>query len=127
MGNIIDQLELELAAPPGETGVERAERNAEPDWWQTAMEAIARLAQTGEPFDAYTLTVEGVPAPDHANRWGALFRSAKSAGMIRHHRYHQSQRPGRASGVCSTWVGIASLMPKNSHTGQPQIVSETTV
>lgn len=91
-----------MSAAPG---VQLALDNAD-DWWQSvAMRALRWLAATGQPFEAYDVTELGVPDPDHPNRWGALFRAAHTAGLIEHHGYTASRRPGRSGGLTRTWVG----------------------
>lgn len=76
------------------------------DWWMSsAMRALRWWADSGQPFEAFSLTELGVPDPDHPNRWGALFRAASTAGLIEHHGYTQSRRPGRSGGLTRTWVG----------------------
>jgi len=86
-------------------GVQLAIDNADEWWTSVAMRAMRWLADNGQPFECYDLTELGVPDPDHANRWGALFRSAHTAGLIESHGYTTSRRPGRAGGLCRTWVG----------------------
>lgn len=76
------------------------------DWWRsTAGRALQWWAQTGLEFDAFDLTELGVPDPDHPARWGALFRAAHTAGLIRPVGYRQSRRPTRSGGVCRIWQG----------------------
>lgn len=75
-------------------------------WWHDcASRALAWWAATGRPFDAYDLTLLGVPDPDHPARWGALFAGASSQGVIRRAGYRASRRRSRAGGVCAVWVG----------------------
>lgn len=106
---IIDQLEFDLQQTgEPETGVAQAALNAERPWWNTAMNWLRAYAVSGIEFDAYDLTKAGVPEPDHPNRWGALFHTAKTQGLIEHAGYHQSERPGRAGGVCAVWRGKAA-------------------
>ena len=86
-------------------GVRRATDGADPWWWLVAMRGMKWLADTRTPFDAFDLTLLGVPDPDHGARWGALFNAAASAGMIKRVGYTKSRRPTRAGGVCMVWVG----------------------
>lgn len=104
--SIIDQLgfDLQQTGTPA-NGMQQAGINAERPWWETAMGRLRAYAAAGIEFDAYDLTKAGVPAPDHPNRWGALFNTAKAQGLIVHAGYHQSERPGRAKGVCAVWRG----------------------
>ncbi|MDN4611917.1 hypothetical protein [Arthrobacter burdickii] len=75
----------------------------EKTWRQQGLELIERVASEGRPFDAYTLSQRGLPAPPHHNQWGALFTSAKAKGLIELHDYHRSERPNRARGLCALW------------------------
>lgn len=86
-------------------GVDLAIENRDDWWWPTAMRAVRWLAQVPGEFDAWDVTMLGVPDPDHPNRWGALFRAASTAGVIVPAGYTQSRRPGRAGGLCRTWRG----------------------
>jgi len=76
-----------------------------PDWDRQAMKAVREHAATGATFDAYTLTLAGVPEPRHPNRWGALFRAAATAGIIQAVDNHRSQKPSRRGGRCLGWQG----------------------
>lgn len=87
-------------------GVDAAIENRDPWWWSCAMSALHAEARTGREFAADTLTDEyGVDAPDHPNRWGALFRAAHAEGVIEPVGYRPSRRPSRAGGACRTWRG----------------------
>lgn len=85
------------------TGVQLAIDNTDEYWHSIAMSALTSLARSRNVFDAYDVTLLGVPDPDHPNRWGALFRGAHTSGLIEHAGYRQSRRPGRAGGLCRTW------------------------
>lgn len=77
------------------------------DWWRsTAERALRWWAESGMEFDAFDITELGVPDPDHPNRWGALFQSAVTAGLIVPVGYRQSRRPSRHGGVCRVWKGV---------------------
>lgn len=102
---IIDQIIRDTQASPSESGPEKAIRHRDDVWWGQAMSGIGLLALAGEPFDAFDLQSVGVGEPDHPNRYGALFRSAASAGVIEKLGHHQSKRPGRSGGVCAVWRG----------------------
>lgn len=102
---IIDQLLRDTQAPHDEAGVVTAIRHRDDVWWGQAMTGISLLALAGDPFDAYDLQSVGVGEPDHPNRYGALFRSAATAGVIEKVGFHQSKRPGRSGGVCAVWRG----------------------
>ena len=86
-------------------GLDLAIANTDEWWHSVAMRAMRWLAEAPGEFDAYDLTLLGVPAPDHPNRWGALFRAAHTAGVIEPAGYTQSRRPGRAGGCCRVWRG----------------------
>ncbi len=86
-------------------GVDLAIENRDDFWWPTGMRAMRWLADTNTTFEAFDLTELGVPDPDHPARWGALFRAAHKAGIIRPAGYTQSRRPGRAGGLCRVWTG----------------------
>ena len=102
---IIDQIIRDTQAPADESGVSTAIRHRDDKWWGQAMGGISLLASTGESFDAFDLQSVGVGEPDHPNRYGALFRSAATAGVIEKVGFHQSKRPGRSGGVCAVWRG----------------------
>lgn len=75
-------------------------------WWKDcAWRAIETLAASGLPFTSHEVLDLGVPDPDHPNRWGALFRAADAAGLIRPIGYQQSTRPSRHGSVVRVWVG----------------------
>jgi hypothetical protein len=80
----------------------------EPDWTTQALAAIEAAALAGEPIDAYTLTVRGLPDPGHPSMWGQLFKEAAKAKIIRKVGYHESSRPGRSRGVCAVWIGASA-------------------
>lgn len=89
------------------TGLQQAIDGRDPWWWDGAMRAVKHLAATGEPFDAWDVTELGVPDPDHPARWGALFTTARRAGLIVAVGYRESRRPSRAHGVCRVWRGAS--------------------
>lgn len=93
---------------PGRQGLESAIDNADPWWWSTAWSALATEAKTGREFDAFDLTDRyGVDGPDSPARWGALFRSAHTQGLIVPVGFRASRRPSRAGGVCRVWTGAS--------------------
>ena len=76
-------------------------------WKADAMAVLKEVARTGDDFDAYTLeTNHGVRRPPHPNMWGDLFRTAYRRDIITPIGFHQSERPGRAGGVCRVWRGL---------------------
>lgn len=86
-------------------GVDLARLNADAFWWASGMRAVSALAATLRPFQAYDISELGVPEPDNPNRWGALLRTAYTAGVIKPVGYVQSRRPGRAGGATHLWIG----------------------
>lgn len=75
------------------------------DWSADAMDALVKVAADGKPFDAYTLTeLAELRDPPHPNMWGAVFRQANDAGLIKVVGFHQSRRPGRSGGACRIWA-----------------------
>lgn len=78
------------------------------DWSADAMDALVKVAAEGKPFDAFSLTEKAeLRDPPHPAMWGALFRQAHEAFLIRPVGYHQSRRPGRAGGACRVWKATA--------------------
>ena len=76
-------------------------------WKADALDLLSKVAESGEDFDAYTLQEKhGLRQPPHPNMWGSLFRTAYQADIITPVGFHQSQRPGRAGGVCRVWRGL---------------------
>ncbi len=98
-------VQLVIGDDPPPDGLQQAASNTDSWWSSLAMSALRSLAASGRLFECYDLTELGVPDPDHANRWGPLFRAAHTAGLIEHHGYTSSRRPGRAGGLCRVWVG----------------------
>lgn len=80
-------------------------RDADSWWLDCATRALVHLAAQGRDFDAYDLTLMGVPDPDHTCRWGSLFAAAKAEGIVVPVGYRPSSRPGRSGGVCRVWRG----------------------
>ncbi|WP_341394027.1 hypothetical protein [Arthrobacter sp. G119Y2] len=84
-------------------------------WKGDALQLLAKVAESGADFDAYTLQEEhGLRQPPHPNMWGALFRSAYSAQIITPIGFHQSLRPGRSGGVCRIWRGLPNGTYRNA-------------
>ena len=81
--------------------------NDDPTWKGDALQLIAKVAESGEAFDAYTLeTVHGLRPPRHPNQWGMLFRTAASADIITYIGHQRSARPGRKGSMCAVWRGL---------------------
>lgn len=76
-------------------------------WWSCARTALLTEARSGRVFAADDLQEQyGLLDPDHPSRWGALFRTAVTEGLIAHVDYRRSRRPSRAGGVLRTWRGV---------------------
>lgn len=87
-------------------GPELAWANVDAWWRDCARRAIAYLADLDQPFEAYDLTLLGVPDPDHPSRWGGAFAAARAAGVIKGTRsYAPSRRPGRHGSIVRLWRG----------------------
>ena len=90
---------------PAPDGVQRAADGADSWWTSTAMTAIKILAEQGQPFEAFDVTLLGVPDPDSPCRWGPVFRAAHRSGLIKPHSFATARRPGRSGGLTRLWVG----------------------
>lgn len=99
------QLDL-LAQPPAgwDEGATRADENAEPDWREMALREIEALARSGFEFTCDDVRAR-VGEPDHANRWGGLFLSARRAGLIELVMVRPSATPSRHAGLVRVWRG----------------------
>ena len=77
------------------------------EWSSDGLDLIARLAETGTVFDAYSLERDhGLRPPPHANMWGGLLQAAYKAHLATPIGFKQSERPGRSGGVCRVWRGL---------------------
>ncbi len=83
---------------------ERRALEASGDWAAAAWRAIVRLAHHGAEFTADDVTAEVGPAPSNGAA-GALFRAARSAGLIVRVGYRTSRRVSRHGGVQAVWRG----------------------
>ncbi len=88
-------------------GLQRAQDNADDWWWKVAMRALKWLAAAPGTFEAYDLSLMGVPEPSSAHHWGALFSAAAKAGVIEHAGFTVSRRPTRSGGLCRVWRGAS--------------------
>lgn len=70
--------------------------NADGWWRDCAWRAVEFLAAGGGDFTA----------PDHPNRWGALFRAAMTAGLIVPVGFTTSTRRSRHGGILRVWRGL---------------------
>ena len=79
-----------------------------PDWTSQALAALEAAALAGQPFDAHSLTINGLPNPPHSSMWGSLFKEAARAKIIRKVGVHESERPSRSRGLCRVWLGVTA-------------------
>lgn len=81
----------------------------EPDWTSQALAVLTKLAaEDGRPINSETLITCGVPLPPKSAMWGALFRDAARAKIIRKVDYRPSSRPTRRGGSSYTWQGACA-------------------
>ena len=85
-------------------------RHADEPWRDCAERGARYLASVGQDFNADSLTLLGVPDPDHPSRWGSLFAALKAEGVITPVGYAASTRPSRNGGVCRVWRGTAQAV-----------------
>lgn len=97
-----DQLGL-FADEQAEAAAEAAAA-AVTDWHRAAERALAAAILTGEPFDAHTLTEEGLADPPRPRLMSALFTSAHRSGRIARVGYHPSRR-ATCGAVVAVWQG----------------------
>ncbi|GAA1549807.1 hypothetical protein GCM10009804_02990 [Kribbella hippodromi] len=111
------QLALDFMAPipPGAyDGVEQAEQNTEDGWRAYARAELEVLARTGLTFTADDL-VKVIGAPDHPNRIGAAFLSARKAGIIEPTgEVRPSTTPSRHGSLVRVWKGSDNPSPNPS-------------
>ena len=75
-------------------------------WWRScALAGVQHLAAIGEPFTAHDVAQLGVPDPDHPARWGALFRAARTEGLIVPVAIVPSTRRTVHGALVRLWVG----------------------
>lgn len=79
-----------------------------PDWSTQAFAALEAAALAGTPFDAFTLTQNGLPQPPVSGMWGQLFKEAARAKLIQKAGVHESERPSRSRGLCRVWIGTSA-------------------
>lgn len=105
----MDQLQMDFSAhaPAGAyDGVQQAEENTEDTWRAYARHELEVLARTGLDFTADDL-VKVIGAPDHPNRIGAAFLSARKAQIIEPTgTVVPSTTPSRHGGVVRVWRGV---------------------
>lgn len=73
-------------------------------WHRQAERALAAAILTGQPFDAHTLTEQGLPDPPRPRLMSALFTSAHRSGRIARVGYHPSRR-ATCGAVVAVWQG----------------------
>lgn len=80
-----------------------------PSWNKQAYAVLTELAsQDGRPINSETLIAHGVPMPPKSGMWGALFKDAARARLIRKVDYCPSRRPSRRGGSSYTWQGASA-------------------
>lgn len=77
------------------------------EWWKScALAAVEAMAATGRPFTCYEAArAAGLPDPDHANRWGALMRRARAAGIVVPVATIRGTRPSTHRALVRLWIG----------------------
>ncbi len=98
-------VQLAFDDDPAPDGVQRAADGADSWWTSTALSAIKVLAEQGQPFEAYDVTLCGVVDPDAPCRCGPVLRAAHRSGLIQPYGFATARRPGRSGGLTRLWVG----------------------
>lgn len=74
------------------------------DWGQDARDAIEQACKRGGSFTADDLRDAGLRDAPRPSMWGAAFKSAQQAGIIRHAGWTVSRRPARRHSVTAMWL-----------------------
>ena len=96
--------QLGLFADANAEAAAAAEAAAVTDWHRHADRALSAAILTGQPFDAHTLTEQGLPDPPRPRLMSALFTSAHRSGRIARVGYHPSRR-ATCGAVVAVWQG----------------------
>lgn len=75
------------------------------DWFDLANDEMDILINTRHIFSADDLR-DKLPAPAHANWWGALFGAAHKAGRIKPMGFQLSRTKSRRGGVVRVWAQV---------------------
>lgn len=86
-------------------GMAQVDGNADGWWKACADQAIDALAASGKTFEAYDLSLMGVPDPHHSNAWGARMNAAAKRGVIKRVGSGPSKRPTTAKSLVYFWRG----------------------
>lgn len=109
-----DTLSRSLFDPPDEVeearadGIERADEHADPEWRVSAMQGIALLARTGEPFTADDVLayLDSVAQDTHnLSALGPVFLRAARAGLIRKTGRQVRTKLARRHRDITEWIG----------------------
>lgn len=102
------QLSLDLARKAASAGITRAVNNADrqiPDWSTQAYSFLLTFARTHEYFISEDVSgaskTEHFPQPPTDRAWGAIYRKAVKAGVIRQDGMGRSAR--RHCSICPRW------------------------
>lgn len=102
------QLSLDLARRSANAGMTRALNNADrqiPDWSTQAYSFLLSFARTHEYFISEDVSGaskgEKFPQPPTDRAWGAIYRKAQKAGIIRQDGTGISAR--RKASICPRW------------------------
>lgn len=96
--------QLGLFADANAEAAAAAQAEAVTAWHRAADRALAAAILTGQPFDAHTLTEQGLPDPPRPRLMSALFTSAHRSGRIARVGYHPSRR-ATCGAVVAVWQG----------------------
>ena len=83
-------------------------------WHRAADRALAAAILTGQPFDAHTLTEQGLPDPPRPRLMSSLFSSAHRSGRIARVGYHPSRR-ATCGAVVAVWQGTEAGQRQARH------------
>lgn len=91
-------------------GRDRAAQNTDPAWRDAALGVITVLARSGAPFMASDVAERlELGEPDHANRWGAVFSTARRQGLIEPIGAAPSRRATTGRSLAYIWRGTPAL------------------
>lgn len=75
------------------------------EWFAAANAALDDLIASKHLFSADDLR-DKLPAPGHANWWGALFSGAKESNRIKAMGFQLSKSKSRRGGVVRVWTPV---------------------
>lgn len=100
----LDGLDIRDVAYYAEIAVHRS-------WDAAAHQALAHLANTGEPFtsDDFRRLMADAPEPHHPNTIGSFFRHAHATGLIEPTGvFRQATTPSRHGAAIREWIGTTT-------------------